>query len=156
MDIAEFKKTLETIKKEWSNEAHSYIDENYFIYIKGNMKSSYVEKTLGTKMLMNIRYIIPVGAYSYSYKNNKDISLNAIGFFNNKYEPCEIIFDDWELYKLDFSHNYFNGKTYYYPIPHIRNINNPTCKKVFGSGYAIEDFDEILNEIWEYIQENKK
>lgn len=44
MDIAEFKKTLETIKKEWSNEAHSYIDENYFIYIKGNMKSSYVEK----------------------------------------------------------------------------------------------------------------
>lgn len=49
MDIAEFKKTLETIKKEWSNEAHSYIDENYFIYIKGNMKSSYVEKTFGNK-----------------------------------------------------------------------------------------------------------
>ena len=78
MSIEEFKKTLETIKGEWNNESHSYKNENYFIYIKENLESSYVERTLGTKSLINIRYIIPIGAYSYSFKNNKETSLNNV------------------------------------------------------------------------------
>lgn len=155
MNITEFKKTLQTIKEEWNNDSHIYTDENYFIYIKGNLKSSYIEKTLGTKPLMNIRYIIPIGVYHASFKNNEYTSLNTIGFFNNKYEPCEMIFGSWELYKMDFSYNYQNGKTYYYPVPYIRNIIKPTNKKKFETGYTIEDFDEILNEIWEYIEEEK-
>ena len=54
MSIEEFKKTLEIIKEDWNNESHSYKNENYFIYIKENLKSSYVERTLGTKSLINI------------------------------------------------------------------------------------------------------
>lgn len=155
MNITEFKETLQTIKEEWNNDSCIYTDENYFIYIKGNLKSSYVEKTLGTKSLMNIRYIIPIGVYRTSSKNNEYTLLNTIGFFNNKYEPCEMIFDNWELYRMDFSRSYHNGKTYYYPIPYIRNIAKPTNKKKFENGYDIENFDEILNEIWEYIEEEK-
>lgn len=155
MSIEEFKKTLETIKGEWNNESHSYKNENYFIYIKENMESSYVERTLGTKSLINIRYIIPIGAYSYSFKNNKATSLNTIGFFNNKYEPCEVVFNTWELYKMEFMHSYSDGKASYYPIPYIRKINNPTCKQKFDTGYTIEDFDEILAAIWKYIKEQK-
>lgn len=155
MNITELKKTLQTIKEEWNNDSHIYTNENYFIYIKGNLKSSYVEKTLGTKSLMNIRYIIPIGVYHASFKNNEYTSLNTMGFFNNKYEPCEMIFDNWELYKLEFTHNYLGGKANYYPVPYIRNINNPTCKKKFDSGYSIEEFDEVLDEIWKYIKEEK-
>lgn len=58
MTLNEFKLTIAELKHEWNNEAHSYIDENYFIYIKGNLRSSYVERTLGTKPLIGIRYII--------------------------------------------------------------------------------------------------
>ena len=61
MSIEEFKKTLEIIKEDWNNESHSYKNENYFIYIKESLESSYVERTLGTKSLINIRYIIHRG-----------------------------------------------------------------------------------------------
>ena len=155
MNIEEFKKTLEIIKEDWNNESHSYKNENYFIYIKENLESSYVERTLGTKSLINIRYIIPIGAYSYSYKNNKDTSLNTIGFFNNEYEPCEVVFDTWEMYKLEFTSLNCGGVIDYYPIPYIRKINNPTCKQKLETGYTIEDFDEILAAIWKYIKEQK-
>ena len=134
MSIEEFKKTLETIKGEWNNESHSYKNDNYFIYIKENLESSYVERTLGTKSLKNIRYIIPVGAYSYSEKNNEYTSFNTIGFFNNEYEPCEVIFGDWELYKLEFTCLCSGGERIYYLIPNIRNINNPTCKQKLETG----------------------
>ena len=154
MSIEEFKKTLETIKGEWNNESHSYKNENYFIFIKENLESSYVERTLGTKSLINIRYIIPIGAYSYSFKNNKETSLNTIGFFNNEYEPCEVVFDTWEIYKFEFT-SLNCCVVIDYPIPYIRKINNPTCKQKLETGYTIEDFDEILAAIWKYIKEQK-
>lgn len=156
MTLNEFKLTITELKHEWNNEAHSYIDENYFIYIKENLRSSYVERTLGTKPLIGIRYIIPVGAYRYMFKASENTSLNTIGFFNNEYEPCEIILGNWEFYKLTFSHRYYDGTNHYFPELHIRNTGKPTNKQVFSTGHSIEEFDEILAEVWDFIEENMK
>lgn len=34
MTLSEFKLTITELKYEWNNEAHSYIDENYFFISK--------------------------------------------------------------------------------------------------------------------------
>lgn len=46
MGIEEFKKTLEVIENEWNNKSRAYTEQKYFIYIKNDLRSSYVEKTL--------------------------------------------------------------------------------------------------------------
>ena len=153
MGIEEFKKTLEVIENEWNNKSRAYTEQKYFIYIKNDLRSSYVEKTLRTRCMDNIRYIIVIGSY-VSLEGYRNESLRTIGFFDNQYKLCEIHFDDWDLYDLDFDK--FTGSLYskYKPVPKIKRIGNPLDKKSFDElDYNIETFDEILAAIWKYIKE---
>ena len=79
MGIEEFKRTLEVIENEWNNKSRAYTEQKYFIYIKNDLRSSYVEKTLRTRCMDNIRYIIVIGSY-ISLEGYRNESLRTIGF----------------------------------------------------------------------------
>ncbi len=139
MTIQEFSNLLDFLK----TRKHIEYREEYYIYLSKDLKKGFADPILKLHYKGEFDYVIPLASYWATIDRWNGYWLHDFGFYNNNYEPCEIIFktqkgEAWKLY--DFKNSAMAGRERFAPIFKLRNESETMTKEIRCEEY-LPDFN---------------
>lgn len=142
MTIQEFSNLLDFLK---TRKQIKYREE-YYIYLSKDLKKGFADTILKPHSKGEFDYVIPLASYWATIDKWNGYWLHDFGFYDNCYNPCEIIFktqkgEAWKLY--DLKDSVIAGTERFAPIFKLRNESETMTKEICCEEY-LPDFNKSL------------